>query len=156
MSANVRNHSTKITVLINFDSPQNMTEEKKEVKVNMVLFTNWLNEEFVGKWAGTEEVFTAGQSKYLEDWKALHYAKHLVDQYLNSKGIPTNHFSRDKLTKKCFGEVIESNKTQVKSEIFNKNKDLEKKKETPPETKEPEKPKEEEKKPAKEFQDLNA
>ena len=117
----------------------------------MILFTNWLNEKFIGKWAGTEEVFKSGQSKYLEDWKARHYAKHLVDQYFNEKDIPTNHFSRNNLEKKCFGEVEEVSKVNADSEIFNKNKELEK------ETKKPEKStKPEQKSVEKEFEELNA
>lgn len=93
-------------------------------KQNMVLFTNWLTEDFIGKWAGIEEVFKPGQSKYVEDWKGIHYAKHLVDQHMNNEKKPTSDISRKEFEKRCFGENIES-EGNITSDIFNKNKELE-------------------------------
>lgn len=124
-------------------------------KPKMVLFTNWLNEDFIGKWAGVEESFKPGQSKYVEDWKGSHYAKHLVDQYFNSIGKPTSDFTREKFRKKCFGEKIEASaKSNIEAEIYNKNKELETKPIEQPKPNPKPKPEKEDKPKEKEFQDL--
>ena len=40
---------------------------------------------------------------YLEEYKANHFAKHLVDRELNKKNIPTNNVAeRARLLKMCF------------------------------------------------------
>ncbi len=131
-------------------------DNKIDNKPKMVLFTNWLNEDFIGKWAKVEEMFKSGQSKWLENWKAVHYAKHLVDQHLNNQGTPTSHFTREDLAKKCFGEDVESSaESNIQSEIYNKNKELESKpKEEVKESVKQEKPETIKKPKEKEFQDL--
>ncbi len=113
-------------------------------KQTMILFTNWLNKNFIGKWAGEKQVFKPGQSIWIENWKAKHYAKHLVDQHFNKLDMKTDHFTRKELEEKCIAgkEEVGSN---IKSELYNKN--LEK-----PATDTLD---EKEDKPEKEFEDLN-
>lgn len=99
----------------------------------MILFTNWLKETFIGVWAKEKQTFTPGQSIWVENWKAKHYAKHLVTQYFNSTDEKTDHFTRKELEEKCISgkEEVGSN---IESEIYNKNKEVPSKvpTETPP------------------------
>ena len=68
--------------------------------------------------------------------------------------MPTSHFTKDELIKKCFGEDIEASaESNIQSEIYNKNKELESKPKEVKESVKQEKPVS--KKPEeKEFQDL--
>ncbi len=87
----------------------------------MILFINWLTEDFIGKWAGEEEVFKPGQFKWMENWKAKHYAKHLVSQHFNKLDKKTDHFTRKELEEKCIDGKEETSKSNMKSELYNKN-----------------------------------
>src|SRR6266481_3456996 len=57
----------------------------KEVK--SVVFRNFTKEEFVCSWDGTPYRFVAGKEMYVEDWKAEHFAKHLIDKVMHRKGM---------------------------------------------------------------------
>ena len=46
------------------------------------LFTNFSNESFTGYWDGKAKIFKAGESRYMPDYLAKHYAKHLVNREL--------------------------------------------------------------------------
>lgn len=46
------------------------------------LFTNFSNEEFIGFWDGKGKKFEPGQSLYMPDYLAEHFAKHLVNREL--------------------------------------------------------------------------
>ena len=46
------------------------------------LFTNFTSEEFTGYWDGKAKRFEPGQSLYMPDYLAQHYAKHLVNREL--------------------------------------------------------------------------
>lgn len=46
------------------------------------LFTNFTNEDFTGYWDGKAKVFKAGQSVYMPDYLAEHFAKHLTNREL--------------------------------------------------------------------------
>lgn len=46
------------------------------------LFTNFTNEVFNGYWDGKKKPFAPGQSLYMPDYLAKHFAKHLVNQEL--------------------------------------------------------------------------
>lgn len=50
------------------------------------LFTNFSNEEFVGFWNGKGRKFGPGQSLYLPDYLAKHFAKHLTNRELLKLG----------------------------------------------------------------------
>lgn len=61
--------------------------------MNAILFKNFSNEDFTWKFDGIAYTFKAGQEMYMEEPKAKHFAKHLVDRELNTRGIPTNNMS---------------------------------------------------------------
>jgi len=84
-----------------------------------ILFTNWTDEDFIGLWDGITYPIKKGQSMYLEDWKAKHFAKHLVDREMNKEGKPTSNPMRIGLEAKCFGESEEV-KSEVEIENLNK------------------------------------
>ncbi len=46
------------------------------------LFTNFTNEEFTGYWDGKGKSFKPGQSLYMPDYLARHFAKHLTNREL--------------------------------------------------------------------------
>ncbi len=45
-----------------------------------IKFKNFSTEDFTWKWDGVQFTFPAGQETYLEEDKAHHFAKHLVDR----------------------------------------------------------------------------
>ena len=49
------------------------------------LFTNFSEEEFTGHWDGKGKTFTPGQTMYMPDYLAGHFAKHLVNRELLRK-----------------------------------------------------------------------
>lgn len=62
----------------------------KQAEVKSVVFKNFTDEEFVCSWDSVPYRFPAGKEMYVEDWKADHFAKHLVDRVMNKKGMLTN------------------------------------------------------------------
>lgn len=78
------------------------------------------------KWNNEPYSFAPGKSEYMEDWKALHLAKHLVDRELTRMKLDTgNQKARDEMVKKCIFKA-ESNPA-VKNEagfMFQKNLQL--------------------------------
>jgi len=46
------------------------------------LFTNFSTEEFIGYWDGKGKKFAPGESVYMPDYLAQHFAKHLVNREL--------------------------------------------------------------------------
>lgn len=66
-------------------------------------FHNFTGTDFTWKWDGIPYTFKAGQTMFLEDFKAEHFAKHLIDRELNVMGLPTNDMvTRKRLEGKCF------------------------------------------------------
>ena len=49
---------------------------------NVALFTNFTTEKFTGHWNGKPYVFQAGQAKWLPEFLARHFAKHITNQEL--------------------------------------------------------------------------
>lgn len=69
-------------------------------QVKAVIFKNFSNEPFVCSWDSIPYHFAAGQEMYVEDWKAEHFTKHLVNRELDKKGIITsNKTARTQLEK---------------------------------------------------------
>jgi len=67
---------------------------KQEVK--SIVFKNFTDEEFLCSWDGVPYRFAPGKEMYVEDWKADHFAKHLVNRVMHKKGlITTNKVERD-------------------------------------------------------------
>mgnify|MGYP007031181402 CR=1 FL=1 len=50
------------------------------------LFTNWTLEEFTGWWDGKAKKFAPGQSLWMPDYLASHFAKHLANRELLRRG----------------------------------------------------------------------
>lgn len=65
-------------------------------------FKNFTTQAFTWKFDGVPYTFEAGQEIFLEDFKAEHFCKHLVDAELNRQGKPTNDPSRKTLEAQCF------------------------------------------------------
>ncbi len=75
--------------------------------VKSVVFKNFTNEEFVCSWDGVPYRFPAGKEMYVEDWKAAHFAKHLVDRVMNQKRmITSNKVERDPLLAQALPDGI--------------------------------------------------
>ena len=51
------------------------------------LFTNFTDKEFIGYWDGKARKFTPGESKYMPDYLAQHFARHLTNRVLIEKGL---------------------------------------------------------------------
>lgn len=51
------------------------------------LFTNFSTEAFTGYWDGKPKTFAPGQSLYMPDYLASHFAKHLVNRELLKLGF---------------------------------------------------------------------
>lgn len=76
-------------------------------EVKSVVFKNFTDEEFVCSWDAVPYRFPAGKEMYVEDWKAAHFAKHLVDRVMNKAGqITSNKLERDTLLKKALPDGI--------------------------------------------------
>lgn len=66
-------------------------------------FKNFSDEQFIHTYDSVPYTFEAGQEIFLEDYKAYHFAKHLVDRELNKLNIVTNNMSeRARLGELCF------------------------------------------------------
>lgn len=59
-----------------------------------IQFTNFSTEDFTWKFDGIAYTFKAGQTMFLEDFKANHFAKHLIDRELDKKGYSTGDVKR--------------------------------------------------------------
>lgn len=81
------------------------------------LFTNFTDREFVGWWDGKARKFAPGESKYMPDYLAAHFAKHLVNSELlrTDKNGNLIHKGGDKMTSPKFPEQV-----PLFTELFNK------------------------------------
>lgn len=62
---------------------------KEEIK--SVIFKNFTDKEFVCSWDSVPYRFAPGKEMYVEEWKAEHFAKHLVDRVMHEKGMITTN-----------------------------------------------------------------
>lgn len=68
-----------------------------------IKFKNFSAHDFTWNFDGVPYNFPADSEVYLEDFKAHHFAKHLVDRELNRLNIPTNDpAQRAEFESKCF------------------------------------------------------
>ena len=72
------------------------------------LFTNFSKEEFIGYWNGKGKKFAPGQSLYMQDFLAKHFAKHLTNRELLRKDETGNPVYPDgeKFTSPKFPEQV--------------------------------------------------
>jgi len=68
--------------------------------MKLVKFFNWTDREFSWAWDGVTYVFPANESAMMEDWKAAHFAKHLIDRELHSEGLQVSDEKREEYLKK--------------------------------------------------------
>jgi len=81
----------------------------------IVTFVNFSDEDFTYTWDGHPMSFKAKEAKEIEEYLAIHFAKHLVNREMNKRNLRTDHFSRQEFIEKCF--VIEDEITEeLKSE----------------------------------------
>ena len=108
------------------------------------LFTNFTNETFVGAYNGKTQVFKPGESVYMKEELARHYAKHLVNRELLRLDKNGNlvYKGGDRMTspkrpedvplfvelfnKAVFVEPTEKDEQAIEMEVLNKNKAVEK------------------------------
>jgi len=75
-------------------------------EVKSVVFKNFTDEEFVCSWDGVPYRFAPGKEMYVEDWKAWHFAKHLVDRVMHKAGmITSNMMEREKFLHQALPEA---------------------------------------------------
>lgn len=86
-------------------------------KMKTSLFTNFTDQEFIGYWDGKGKKFAPGQSVYMPDYLAKHFAKHLVNRELLRADASGNliHKDGDKMTSPKFPEQV-----PIFMELFNK------------------------------------
>ena len=66
-------------------------------------FKNFTDEDFTWSFDSVPHTFKAGETMFLESFKAAHFAKHLVDRELNRMGLSTSHIlKRNELTALCY------------------------------------------------------
>lgn len=72
------------------------------------VFTNWTNEDFIGRWEGNNETIKVGEIKEYPMYLAYHYAKHLTDRemYKDKKDVMvTVPEERRKYVEKTIAEI---------------------------------------------------
>jgi len=81
------------------------------------LFTNFTDQEFIGYWDGKAKKFTPGQSTWMPDYLAKHFAKHLTNKELvrTNKNGDLIYKNGDKFTSPKFPDQI-----PLYMELFNK------------------------------------
>lgn len=96
--------------------------------ITAVNFTNWTKEDFAHTWDGVLYNFQAGSTMILEDWKAVHFAKHLINREL----LKLEKRTDDRvLTEEMLAKTIQSqedsepkSQDEVNTEILNANAKL--------------------------------
>lgn len=108
-----------------------------------IKFKNFTDRDFTWSFDSIPYTFKAGETIYLEDFKAKHFAKHLVDRELNltkPSPTPTNNLTaRKSLEAQCFPSdevVTPSEALNINEKIKAENKLKEVKKEEKVEEKE--------------------
>ena len=104
-------------------------------EVKSVVFKNFTDKEFVCSWDGVPYRFAPGKEMYVEDWKARHFAKHLVDGIMHKRNlITTNMKEREPLLKRALPDeqvaisAEEALDVNAREEVEEKVKEIKKKK----------------------------
>lgn len=88
-----------------------------------ILFTNWSDQKFEWTWDSVPYEFEAGQTVYMQDYLANHFAKHLTDRELLKIGKMTNDPMRKELMARCIkdGSVSSNNEAKLQAQIIEQN-----------------------------------
>ena len=90
--------------------------------VTAIAFVNFTSQKFSWTWDSVEYSFEPGQRYVMEDWKARHFAKHLVNHVLNKAGKSVMDQSRAELLSKALPEavpVVEAPESQIETKLMN-------------------------------------
>lgn len=91
-------------------------------KARAILFLNWTGEDFSHTWGGVLYTFKAGQTMYLEEGLAVHFAKHLANREINKLGKLMNDPLVKVFMEKCYGEsFVEQDEKSLETKIVNEN-----------------------------------
>jgi hypothetical protein len=90
-------------------------------KAKAILFLNWTGEDFSHTWGGVEYTFKAGQTMYLEEGLAVHFAKHLANREINKVGKLMNDPLVKVFMERCYGtEFLEAkDEESLKTQLSN-------------------------------------
>ena len=92
--------------------------------VKTVLFTNFSDTAFTHTWNTVPYTFQPGVTIMVEDWKADHFAKHLIDRELTkAKIVTSNLVERDKMYVRCVAvtDAPPMEQSQADTELLNRN-----------------------------------
>lgn len=93
-----------------------------------IKFKNFTDEDFTHSYDSIPYTFKAGETMFLEDYKADLFSKHLIDRELNKKKIPTNLLTeRAKLSALCFPKDEPAVTPEVALDLNEKVKEAKKK-----------------------------
>ena len=96
--------------------------------MKQALFFNFTNKPFIGYWDGKPTTFKAGEKKYMEEWRARHFAKHLTNKVLLEQGKENSTSPKfpeqvpdffNLFNKACIVEE-DQNENQDESDLINK------------------------------------
>lgn len=89
-----------------------------------VVFLNPTDKPFSHTWDNVPYTFHPNRRYFLEDWKAHHFAKHLANFILNTKGLPVTDSSRESILKTILPpeeESVEAEDTsKLETELLNR------------------------------------
>lgn len=95
------------------------------------LFHNFTTEDFTGYWNGVPQTFKPGEKKYLPEYLAAHFAKHLTNRELIKMGDKFQNYTSPKFPdqvpefKKLFDQaciVQDGEHTELETEVDILNK----------------------------------
>jgi len=87
-----------------------------------ITFYNFTDSDFSWTWDGTPYLFPAKQRFMMEDWKAVHFAKHLANHVLNSQGKSVSDPSRAELMRRAMPvdeEIIAKDASELGTKLLN-------------------------------------
>lgn len=87
-----------------------------------VPFFNFTDKPFSHTWDSVPYEFDPMQSYMMEDWKAEHFAKHLVNHVLNLSGKSVADQSRESLLRKALPKsdrIVEVEESKIETELMN-------------------------------------
>jgi len=90
--------------------------------IKAIPFFNFTDKAFSWWWDSVEYTFDPKQSYMMEDWKARHFAKHLVNHVLNLEGKSVADQSREGYLSKALPTIekpLEVEESKIETELLN-------------------------------------